>query len=155
LIEQAAQANQREFPFNNPRELFTKICLQQKDSDLSGTLNGSEGGLEEQRSNFRIRSHFYRDRLPAEDARQLLNIHQESSQWSNFIIYAIWDKRYTSYRKSPTSRTMRETWQDFLKAHKNFTAFWCNKGDVDGYRLSILAWRAGRGFDPKTNKQIM
>jgi quinol monooxygenase YgiN len=155
LIKQAAQENQKEFPFNNPRELFSTICLQQKESDLSGIKDGSEGGLEQQRANLRIRSHFYRDRLPAEETCKLLKMHQESSQWCNFIIYAIWDERYSSYRKSPTSRTMRETWQDFLKAHKNFTAFWCNKSDVDGYRLSILAWRAGRGFDPKTNKQIM
>jgi hypothetical protein len=154
LIKRAAETNQREFPFNNSRSLFATVLLQQKESEISDILNGSEGGLEEQRANLRIRSHFYRDRLPAEDSCKLLKTHQESSQWWNFIIYGIWEKRDSSYRKLPSSPTMRETWQGFLKAHKDFTSFWCNKKAVGNYRLHMISWREGQGFDPKTNQRI-
>ncbi len=154
LIKYKAAENHRCFAFNNPRELFTELCRQQAEVDIKDVVSdeGEDGGIGAVRANYRIRAAFYRDRLNKEETKELLEIHRNSEYWENFIIYAIWEKRHSGLAKG--NFKMRDCWKAFLAAHKDLTAFFCNKKAIDGCRLILPKWCYGTAINPQTGQQL-
>ncbi len=154
LIKDAAKKNDRNFPFNNPRELFTELCRQQATVDISDLVRdeGENGGIGKVRDNYRIRAAFYRDRLEPKKTEELLEIHRNSEYWENFIIYAVWEKRNSGLTR--VEFKMRDCWKAFLAAHKDLTAFWCNKTAIDGCSFVLPKWRYGYALNPQTNQRL-
>ncbi len=154
LIKNKAAENHRCFSFNNPREVFTEFCRQQAEVDISDVFSdeGKDGGIGAVRDNYRSRAAFYRDRLNKEETKELLEIHRNSKYWENFIIYAIWEKRYSGMARG--SFRMKECWKAFLAAHKDLTTFFCNKKAIDGCRLTLPKWCYGIAINPKTGQQL-
>ncbi len=157
LIKDKAAENHRCFSFNNPRELFTELCRQQTKVDISDVVSdeGEDGGIGAVRANYRIRAAFYRSRLNNEEETkelELLKIHRNSEYWENFIIYAIWEKRHSGLAKG--NFKMRDCWKAFLAAHKDLTAFFCNKKAIDGCRLILPKWCYGTAINPQTGQQL-
>ncbi len=155
LIKDAARRNNRDFPFNNPRELFTELCRQQAAIDISDVVSKGEeesGGIGKLRDNYRIRAAFYRGKLEPKETKELLEIHRNSEYWENFIIYALWDKKLTGLTRA--NLKMRDCWKAFLAAHKNLTAFWTNKTAIDGCSLVLPKWRYGYAVHPQTSQRL-
>jgi hypothetical protein len=154
LIKDAAKRNRKRVPFNDPRELFTELCRQQAAVDTSDVVSdeGENGGVGKVRKNCRIRAAFYRDRLEPKETQEMLEMHRNSEYWENFVIYAVWEKRNSGLTRS--CYKMRDCWKAFLDAHKNLTAFWCNKTPIDGCILILPKWHHGYAVNPQTSQRI-
>ncbi|MBD0314063.1 MAG: hypothetical protein ICV86_14745 [Microcoleus sp. T3-bin5] len=154
LIKDAAKRNRRNFPFNNPRELFTELCRQQAMVDISDVVSdeGENGGIGKVRDNCRIRAAFYRGKLEPKETEEMLETHRNSEYWENFIIYAVWEKRNSGLTRA--NFKMRDCWKTFLAAHKKLTAFWCNKSAIDNCRFILPKWSYGYAMNPQTSQRL-
>lgn len=154
LIKNAAKRNRRNFPFNNPRELFTELCRQQATVEISDVVSdeGENGGIGKVRENYRVRAAFYRGRLEPEETKTLLEIYRNSEYWENFLIYAVWEKRNSGLRRA--NFQMRDCWKAFLAAHKELAAFWCNKTAIDNCQFVLPKWSCGYAIHPQTSKRL-
>ena len=154
LIKKAAQENHRNFPFNNPRELFTEVCRQQATVDINDVVSdeGENGGIGKARKKYSFRGAFYQGRLDPKETKKILEVCRVSECWENFIIYAIWKKKNTDETRA--NFKMRDCWKAFLEAHKKMTAFWCSKTPVDRYKLILPKWNSGYAVNPQTSRRI-
>jgi hypothetical protein len=154
LIKKAAQGNNRNFPFNNPRELFTEVCRQQVTFDIKDivTGEGEDDGIGKVRKKCSFRITFYREKLEVEETEKMLEMGRKSECWENFIIYAIWKKKNSSDTRA--NFKIRDCWKSFLSAYKNLTAFWCSKTPVDRYKLILPKWNSGYAVNPQTSRRI-
>lgn len=154
LIKEAANRNHKNFPFNNPRELFTELCRQQAIIEITDNItdDDTKENIGKVRDNYRYRSSFYRDRLKGEETEQALEICRKSKYWENFIIYAIWEKKFSELRTGELE--MKNCWKKYLVTHKKLSAFWCDNKTKNTYRLILPKWTYGYAINPQTSQRL-
>lgn len=158
LIKKEANRNHKSFSFNNPRELFTELCRQQATIEITDSITDSitDGNTNESigkvRENYRYRSSFYRDRLKAKETEQALEICRKSEYWENFVVYAIWEKKFSGLSRG--NLEMRDCWKKYLAAHKKLSAFWCDNKTKNTYRLILPKWTYGYAINPQTSQRL-
>lgn len=156
-IQDAANSNQRDFPFNNPRELFAESCKQESEFGteffLSTDINQGET-LADIRDYYRFMNSFYRDRLEHQKQSRMLQAHQECDRWQRFVIYAVWNyRRDKNFNKGKISMA----WRNFLKAFKAESAMICNKSFMKKYgvKFCTLKWNQGHPVYTNTNRPVL
>ena len=142
IIAEVAIREGLDFPFNNPRELFTQIY--QRDaafgaSEVFGT--DKEECLDKLRRNLRQDSAFFRGRLEEkETAEKLLALKKEV--WSGFWMFSIWNERF--------KKDLRDDWKNFLKCHKLMCQFMSQENFRNSdLRIVIAHWENGVPLDPR------
>ena len=149
IVRQAAVLERREFNYNHPIELFFEMCNQMASADLSDPLSRDidrGDSLTSSREYFRTEAKFYRDRLESEQTKSILNEYKQSKYWWQFFLHSMW-----AYRYNPD---IENTWKEFLKAHKQWVSFNCNKESIENARLLAFKWNHGRPVNPKTGQPI-
>lgn len=154
LIKDKAKNNHREFFFSNPRELLAETCRQQATIDTNHVASnkGEDGGIGKLRKKYKFRNSFYRDKLEPEQTKEELEMGRDSVYWDDFLVYAIWEKKNSGLKRA--SFKMRDSWKDFLSAHKNLTAFVCCKETIEGCKLVFPKWDSGYAVNPQSSRRI-
>lgn len=148
LIKEAALKNKKDFPFNNPRELFAEYCKQQAitatQDFLSTDINQGEP-LTETRQYYRDLGALYRGRVGEKDVekeRRALLDFLNSNDWFRFSIYAIW-----GHQNCPkfNNGELKRAWKEFLKAFKDESAMVCNKNFFQKYGVKLSQLKHNQG----------
>ena len=145
-IRDVARSESRNFPFHDPRELFTEMCSQEANSieKIANKEFEQNSTLNEDREYRVFLNAFYRDRLEPETSNQFLNELKTSPLWDYFCIYALWNLRY----KTPLKRY----WQDFLKSYKELIRLYSDTKYHDGAKLCKIKWNSGHAVVSETGK---
>lgn len=148
-VKQAAVSEQREFNFEHPIELFFEVCQQMAEADLAAPLdkNINQGdSLTATRIYLRDEAKFYRDKLESEETNLVLNEFRNSKYWWRFVIYSIWHHKFKP--------DLKHTWIEFLKSHKSWVKFNCNKKPIENAKLVAFKWQAGLPVNAKSSQPI-
>lgn len=155
-IRDQATANQRDFPFNNPRELFAESCKQESELGtkffLSTGINQGQS-LANIRDYYRSMNGFYGGRLEHQQSC-MLQEHQECDHWQKFVIYAVWKHRHDkNFNKGRISRA----WKIFLKAFKAESVMICNKSFMKEYgvKFCTIKWNQGHPVYAATSQPAL
>lgn len=154
LIKGAALKNKKDFPFNNPRELFAEYCKQRAVSAtqyfLSTDINQGES-LTEIRQYYRDLGALYRNRLEEDEEKRALDDFLNSNNWFRFTIYAIWKyKRSKKFNRG----NLKRAWEQFLDSFKEESAMVCDKNFFKKHKveLNCLKWNQGRPVHTKSSR---
>lgn len=158
FIKDAAIREERNFNFDNPRDLFTEICRDWSKSDIEAPFSkGIDQGVElnQVRAAWTTMSKFYRGRLskdftgksvcenePTED--QILS-DLKSGDWVGFWQFAVFKHRF---------KELREPWKEYLKTHKNLNRFIHETKPIEGTSLVLLKWHSGHAVYSSTNTPL-
>lgn len=148
IIKSAAINDHGFFNFDSPRSLFIESCKQEAEFLIKPCLSEVEGNsLTQLREYYRQKNAFYRDRLKHDKTNDWLEEFKACGHWTYFCIAAIWQYRNT---------TLKNSWQEYLKAYKQVMAIYCDKDFFKPYELRIAQteWRGGKLFDSKNKSPI-
>ena len=145
-IKAAAVSCDREFPFDNPRELFSEVCRQQANTirvmEVGDINQGST--TNEYRKHLVFLNSLYRDREQPETTTQFLDAAKNSPTWEYFSLYAIWNYR--------NRKPLKHYWTEYLKAFKAVIRLHHDTSDRDGAKLTRLKWNTGHAVISATGK---
>lgn len=145
-IKEAAALCNREFPFDNPRELFSEVCRQQASSIQVMEISDINQGctLNEYRKHLVFLNSLYRDREEPEVTNQFLAEFKTSPSWQYFSLYAIWNYR----NKKP----LKHYWNEYLKAFKAVIRLQHDTSERGGAKIARLKWNTGNPVISATGK---
>lgn len=154
-IRDASIQNGKDFPFQNPRELFVQVCRELSENGVKNATsrNINQGStLNQVREDLALINELFRERLdePNKKGRitktQLLAIYQASHSWCEFWIYALFKHRLKPELRDYTNK--------FLRSHKTLLSFFKKSRTRGNYQLGVNKWNCGQAVDSATGKAV-
>lgn len=153
-VKAFALSKNREFLFDDPRQLFAQMCNELSSVEVEKILSEEIGAgktLTQIRSDQSLTGKFLRFSLPAEEEAELCSLLEKSGFWYGFAIAAIINTSRRYLKKATTQRGI--TWKKFKEAHKEMHRF-CNAKCEGNGSLSTVIWNKGYPVHSQSGKPI-